>query len=229
MIAARLLSLALVVWVAGALPGAARSADILSSDARIRASFSEISFDPPFSDGGREEAEATDVRSFDESVQVPFARANLQIALTPSQLDLEGRVSSSEFFDGDTSAGGTGIAQYDLGFSVASDTPYSFAIRMDLDEPLFPNSPTRPTIIELLDSTGAAIFRHDISDTIFLVIDVVETGVLGPGNYTFRLDAESGDGATSFRVNAVIPEPGTALLLLPGLAGLALQRRAGRL
>ena len=135
----------------------------------------------------------------------------------------------SGFADGgDAFGNGRAEILYDLTFQISDPTPYAFDV--DYSDSTVPESSAFDTTsLTLFDASGAEIFLVEGTGP-FPPEPILLTGVFAPGEYRLVLDLLlSGDGGgTTFEVVAAIPEPGTAALLGPGLAGLALQRRRRR-
>ena len=97
------------------------------------------------------------------------------------------------------------------------DRAHSGFVELIWDRPIFPGAPPELPTTEIV-MFNLALPRS--SQTI------ERAGILLPGEYRFRIDHPTGTGNNvGMNVLFVVPEPGTALLLMGGLAGLATRRR----
>jgi len=126
---------------------------------------------------------------------------------------------------------GFGRSELYVNFTIGSSTPFTLdfsstnqrfdransgSIELVWDRPLFPGAPPE------IPTTEIVLFDLNLPRS---TTTIERSGVLEPGQYRFRINHPPGTGDNvGMNVLFVVPEPGTALLLLGGLAGLARRR-----
>lgn len=151
----------------------------------------------------------------------------LDALFSPSTITFDGYVSANGSSDGNAQGSGSGELVYELVFSVAVPTPFSVDGFFFGESHFEASGPRPPSTLTLQDSVGGAVFDHRLPGP-SLGVDLVQAGVLAPGDYTLRLEIGAADSYTSFNVILAVPEPGTLSLVAPGLAALAVGRRRAR-
>jgi len=136
----------------------------------------------------------------------------------------------SYYYTNEYSSGG-GESELYVHFNIDTRTPFSLDfsstnqpfdrahsgfIELIWDRPAFPGAPPQ------IPTTEIVLFNLNLPRS---STTIERSGVLEPGQYRLRIDHPNGTGDdVGMNVLFVVPEPGTALLLLGGLAGLARRR-----
>ncbi len=233
------LALPLLVIVAAAHPAAAQLA-FVSSTIDLQADALVDVFEPPPGEliTDTDSINEVDLTFFDDSVAAQAqslsagltatAQGSLTAAFDDYSIMLDGNAFSS-FWEPGPFGGGDGAASvlYEVVFSVSVATPYSIGIELIADSVCCGDAYSRVA----LASTSGTIFDHEWTPTSGSYLGTFEEiGVLAPGTYTLSAEATSSSfdypATGDFVVDAAfVPEPGTGLLVMTGLALACARRR----
>jgi len=136
----------------------------------------------------------------------------------------------SYYYTNEYTSGG-GRSELSVSFNIETRTPFSLDfsssnqpfdrahsgfVELVWNRPAFPGAPPQ------IPTTAIVLFDLNLPRS---TTTIERSGILEPGTYHFRIDHPTGTGNdVGMNVLFVVPEPGTALLLLGGLAGLARRR-----
>jgi hypothetical protein len=206
--------------------------------------------EPPCNESVSAQASAPDFGPFDASVaptcaflDCPAVSASQTSTITASGIHVSGSTLGYAYYahEGTQTGSSSAHAGLDVFFQIDQPTPYTISSLLSVQD----FSEGFPYVGWLLAEVGGAseIAVGDCYETQGVLpcdqLNVVD-GILQPGQYRFRLsataDAYLSDyplstpnfTGTTFDVHLqLVPEPGTGLLMLPGVLALALGRRRG--